>query len=566
MNALTRRTVQLGLAVLAGLAALGCAKAPRPPPRRESLVLAELLKPDVVPSYLVVCPEKAVERVMPLARWRSEHGQRVRIATAEAIYAAYGGDRPGPEAIRAFVQSLRTAQPGRVKFLLLVGTADADNAEGLYLPTCTVPARFTSTRMPSARTLVGDGPYATPGAAAPDLAVGRLPARSLAALDAMVSKTLTFERNNRPGQWRRSADSFASQGGYGRIVDSFLERIFSSIMANEVPNYLNIHLSYARPASPFCYAPSRFSDHIVERLSAGPALMVYIGHGSRNSFDWIWWRGRRYDILTSSAVESIRIPYNRTIVVAVCCSTGHFDAPDPCIGERLLAWADGPALFIGSSRISQPYANAVLGAYLNEALLKDPPATVGEAFLKVRQWLARDRKTGFRAFVDLAAATQLGFAALPAQRADQLTLYNILGDPALSLGIVRALASLEAPDAASPAQAVEVRMKGPIKTGTAHFSLTVPRDRALGRVAPVPESHPDAEAEMIRVNARANNKVVLQQRVKIRAGRAAWTFHVPQACPPGTLHVNVYAEGQDRDAAATRPIEITPVEKQAPKG
>ena len=177
--------LRLALAVLAGLAVFGCAKAPQPAPTREPLVLADPRSPDAVPSYLIVCPQKAVADVMPLARWRSAHGQTVRIAAAEKVYSAFGEGAPAVEPIRAFVRSLRQAGSGtgRVRFRLLVGTGDPKNPEGLYLPTCTVRARFYSTKMPSDRLLVGDGPYAGPaGGGVPDIAVGRLPARSPAEL------------------------------------------------------------------------------------------------------------------------------------------------------------------------------------------------------------------------------------------------------------------------------------------------------------------------------------------------------------------------------------------------
>ena len=554
-----RKLVQVGLALLAGLVAPTCARSGEQPDGREAFVLADLKKPGVVPAYLIICPEKAVAEVMPLAKWRSSHGQTVRIATAEAIYKAFGNGRASAKSIRDFLHSLAKppAAPGQPKFLLLVGTADRRNAEGMYLPTCITRARFYSREMPSDRYLAGDRPYATPPAArAPSIAVGRLPARSLADLRVMVRKTLEYERGKAPGQWRRRADVFAGPAGFGRTIDAVLERFFSIVLADHAPNYLNCHLSYANPASAYCYAPSRFSDHMVERLNAGPALMFYIGHGSEKGFDRFTWKGRTYPILNSSAVKAIRIPHHRTIVVALACSTGRFDGAEASIGERLLASPGGPAIFVGSSRISQPYANAILGAFLTEALLDSPPPTVGQAFLQVQEWLARDRRTGFRTMVDLLAATQLGFAALSDQRADQITLYNLLGDPALSLPVVRERAALSAPAAAWPGQTIEVRMKGPVKTGTAYFSLTIRRDRTLTPVAAVPEDRPGAEAEMIRTNARANNKVVVEKAVKITEGKAAWSVRIPADCPAGECHINVYAQGQQADAGGSRKISI----------
>ncbi len=590
-----RRWSPLGAAFLAAAAALGCAAGPQRQARPAPVVLADVRRPAGPASYLVICPQAAIETIMPLARWRRQHGQTVQIAPLEKIYAAYGQAGPSADAgrlqaamhrrlettltppagraILAFLEDFRRApsqhgpqQQNQLRFLLLVGTADGANAEGLYLPTCIRRAQFYSEQMPCDRFLAGDSRYAAPSpSAAPDIAIGRLPARSLPQLRVMVAKTLAAEKAQLPGPWRRSADVFAGQGGYGKLVDAFLEQTFAAVMASEVPGYLDVHLSYANPSSPYCYAPSQFGRHIVERLNAGPALMVYIGHGSETGFDWFWWRQRRYDILSSSDVAALRVPDNRSLVISVACSTGRFDGRQSGIGEELLAWPSGPAAFIGSSRISQPYANAVLGMVLADAVLKSPPPTVGEALLKIQQWLAGDRKSSFRAMLDLAAATQLGFAALPAQRADQLTLYNLLGDPALPLGLVAEAASLEAPASVQPGQAVQVRMRAPLETGMAHFSLTIPRDKALGEVAPVGEDHPDAEAEMIRMNARANNKTLLAGQADIRAGRADWSFRLPRNLPPGPLYVNVYAQGSRRDAAGSRVLQVIPADPQPPE-
>ncbi len=556
---MVRKHAQVWLAALAALTVPACAKADEQPARKASLVLADVRKPDIVPAYLLICPQKAVAEVMPLAKWRSGHGQTVRIATAETIYKAFGNGRASAKSIRDFLHSLAKlpAAPARPKFLLLVGTGDRRNAEGMYLPTWITRARFYSTEMPSDKFLAGDYLYATPaGSGVPDVAVGRLPARSLGDLRVMVRKTLACERGQAPGQWRRRADVFAGPGGFGRMIDAVLERFFSIVLADHAPNYLNCHLSYANPASAYCYAPSRFSDHMVDRLNAGPALMFYIGHGSEKGFDRFTWKGQTYPILNSSAVKAIRIPHHRTIVVALACSTGRFDGAEASVGERLLASPAGPAIFVGSSRISQPYANAILGAFLTEALLEAPPPTVGQAFLQVQKWFARGRRTGFRTMVDLLAATQLGFAALSDQRADQIMLYNLLGDPALSLPVVRERAALSAPAAAWPGQTIEVRMTGPVKTGTAHFSLTIRRDRTLRPVAAVPEDRPGAEAEMIRTNARANNKVVVENSVRITEGKAAWSVRIPADCPAGEFHINVYAQGQQHDAAGSREISI----------
>ena len=59
-------SVQVGLALLAALAAPTCARPGEQPDGREAFVLADLRKPGVVPAYLIISPENAVAEVMPL--------------------------------------------------------------------------------------------------------------------------------------------------------------------------------------------------------------------------------------------------------------------------------------------------------------------------------------------------------------------------------------------------------------------------------------------------------------------------------------------------------------------
>ena len=135
--------------VLAGAGLGGCRqRMPQPQPRQhpsKSLVFADVTKPDVVPAYLAVCPTKAIPKVMALLRWRDAHGLPARVAPAEAVYEAFGNGQPKAEAIRAFIHSLRRPgeEPGRVRFCLLVGTADRANRNGLY------PVSYTHLTLPT---------------------------------------------------------------------------------------------------------------------------------------------------------------------------------------------------------------------------------------------------------------------------------------------------------------------------------------------------------------------------------------------------------------------------------
>jgi hypothetical protein len=525
------------------------------PASAEPLVMADVARPGPVPSYLVIAPRAAIPAVLPLAEWRAAHGHAVRVVPAEAVYAAHRG-LPRPEAIRAFLDGLRRAsRVPTLRYLLLVGTADPHNADGLYLPTWSRPASHRPPGRPGDEVIASDHPYAVaPGADLPDLAVGRFPARRLEEVEAMVRKTLEYERLPRRGTWRRQVDLYAGQGGFGPAIDAALERLFALVVTELIPNDLKVYLAYANPRSPYGYAPPQFADNLARRLSAGPALMVYTGHGGANGLDSFSWQGRHHRILDASSVGAIAGLAGRTTVVSIACTTGRFDGPQPAIGERLVTSPGGPVAFIGASRVSQPYANGVLAGYLSEALLAQRAATLGDALAHAKRGLVGDRPAGFRLLMDLVAATHLGAPARAAQRRDHAMLYNLLGDPALQSGIVPAEVTVEAQGSARPGETVVVALRSPVASGLAHVSLTIPRDGMLpGPPAAGPRT--PGERDMIETNARANDKVVTEARVRVVDGRAQWRVTMPRGLA-GPLHLNAYVEGDQRDAAGTRAIRI----------
>lgn len=556
------------------LAALPVMAARAEEPDESPLVLRNLLKPDVAPSYLIICPQKAVAEVLPLATYRHEHGHTVRIATLETVREAFADadrgavlrssdphnpeNRPARE-IRAFVDSVRKAAPqgSPLQFLLLVGTGDERNANGMHLPTAVVPACYPRHPEGPPKKLCGDHLYGVaPGHTVPNVAVGRFPARSLGQVRIMVEKTLAYETGRRPGTWRRCVQMVAGQSYYHPVADRMIEILARLILGAAVPDYLSLDFTYANPRSPYCYAPALFGDHLVDVLGQGPAMFVYVGHGNADFFSGFQWRGRWYNVFGPAPARRVRNPGHRTLAVAIACSTGAFTRESPAICEQMVVSADGPAMVIAASADSEPYGNAVLADLVVQEMVNAQPATVGEGLLAIRRSLVENRQTLLRRAMDLMAATQLGLAALPRQRMDQLAMYNLFGDPAATFPLVGDAADLAAPDEAPPGAEITVTLRGPVPAGTAHFSLTIRRGRMIGEVVAVPEDHPKAEQEMIRTHAAANRKALAEARVPITDGKAQWTVRVPADCDEDVLFANVYAEGATTDAAATRTVRI----------
>src|SRR5690606_8617528 len=117
------------------------------------------------------------------------------------------------------------------------------------------------------------------------------------------------------------------------------------------------------------------------------------------------------------------------------------DYPDDCLAEELLRAAGGPAAVLCGSRVTMPYAMAVLGSELMDDYFGSRSETLGELVLATKRRMVADAEaapaqTGntSRALLDaLAKAISPDPELLDEERREHLLLFNLLGDPLLRM-------------------------------------------------------------------------------------------------------------------------------------
>ena len=505
-------------------------------------------------EYIALAPEAWVDAVLPLVRWRDENGLRARIVTVESIDAAYPGEAPLQDRIREFVRhAAKGWKEPRPRFVLLATDIRTRGDEAPAIPAFIVPA-------PSVGTCASDNPYACVGESRiPDLAVGRFPARDAVELAGFVERTIAYERDVAPAEWRRDFAFIAGEGRFGPVIDTVLESVFTKIVSEMIPYHFDVDLTYHSATSPYFYPPSRFSDRVVERMNEGALVYTYVGHGSEQSFDG--------QILRVDDVGDVSCEARNPVVFVLACETGHYDNPgQDCIGEALLRRPDGPVAFLGSSRDSQPYANGLLGfGLVLELFSDDRPATFGETIVAAKRRMVSDPKNPERTRFDAMATMFLTPQEMESQRIEHLALYNLLGDPALRLAYPDAACRIEAPAAATAGAGLEVGVTSKdVPAGRAIVTVEVDRRRWVGEVeAAGPGDAAGSKEERILGNYRtANRKVIARAEVEFDGGAFAVAIDLPAGAPTGESYVKVYVEGKEKIAVGSRPIEIRP---SAPK-
>jgi len=448
-------------------------------------------------DYLILAAEPFVDRLDELAAHREAQGYAVGIVSMAGVRKSF-------ESIRTFLAHAAEnwAKPAP-SFLLLVGDADGVPAE----------IRESSYReFRSEERLATDFDYACPlREGEPLLHVGRFPCDTPEELQAMVRKTIRYEKESASGAWQKRVALVAGTAGFSEKIDAVIEKQFRAVVSRMIPPEYDLEVAYASPDSPWCPYPPRFNENALRMLNQGALFYVFVGHGRRHGVDSIRWEGERHPILDQEHAEQIDAGEGLPIMIVLACSTGEFDAPFDCVGEVYFKRDRGPTAFLGGSRVTQPYGNGILGKALVEESFGDA-RTLGEIVTRAKMRVLRHERDNLTRQADLIAAAVQGNEALEPIRRDTVRHYNLFGDPAL---MVR-----------RPEKSIRLTLEGDLLTVEApveevELTLEVPRaefaraiERELGGI------NGDRERLFEERYQRANDKAVKRWKLKLDGGRA----------------------------------------------
>jgi Peptidase family C25/Lamin Tail Domain len=164
------------------------------------------------------------------------------------------------------------------------------------------------------------------GDGVPEIPIGRLPARTLAEADLMVSKIVSFSKANVPQTALFVADA---QGNYYWNFESH-----SDDLANLVPQSIPTQKIYlaSQPSPAACEA------NIINSINQGVALVNYQGHGNVNV-----WSGA--SIFTNGDAHALTNGNRLPLVIVADCLNGLFDDPVlEGLAETLLKAPNGGAV------------------------------------------------------------------------------------------------------------------------------------------------------------------------------------------------------------------------------
>jgi hypothetical protein len=385
--------------------------------------------PTAGPDVVAVCPDEYREALGPWLEHRTQQGYRIAVVS----------DVSTADQIRAQIRA--HAAEGSLRHVVLVG--DAPAVAGPAAEPCPrhIPVHYAKAEV---NVLWGSEPHiATDNWYAdldddqiPDVAIGRLTADTPVELTQIVDKTLAYERSAGFGTWRRRMNFVAGVGGFGPLADLVIESSVRFILSQRIPAAYAVTMTYGNWRSPYCPDPRLFRSTTLQRLSEGCLFWVYVGHGLPQSLDRVSVPDGDFPILLAADAEHMDAAGNPPIALMLACYTGAMDAAEDCLAEEMLRAAGGPVAILAGSRVTMPYAMAVMASALLDQSVRRRCPTMGEAVLQAKRTMAEEPEKGddSRAALDaLAAAISPKPTKLAAERREHVLLFNLFGDPMLRL-------------------------------------------------------------------------------------------------------------------------------------
>ncbi len=304
---------------------------------------------------------------------RTAQGFTVKIVDVEDIYDEFSYGVHTSQAIKDFLLLARTNWATSARYLLLVGDASYDPRN--YISSGFVdfvPSRHVDTLFMEADSDDSLADFDNDGV--PEIAVGRLPARTLPEANLMISKIVNFSPANVPQSALMVADW---PNGY--VFTNFSEQLVTLLPPAMQSNVQRVY----RPpcdsmVSSFC-EPSDVAAHsdIINKINTGVALVTYSGHGNEDI-----WAGPIFSSTDALALNNgNKLPF----VVVMDCLNGFFSEPFPelvlqGLAESLMKAPNGGAVAsFASSGLTVADPQHQMGQQMFQLLYQGPSIPIGDA-------------------------------------------------------------------------------------------------------------------------------------------------------------------------------------------
>jgi hypothetical protein len=498
-----------------------------------------------------------------------QDSMRVRIVPADELFNEFSSGTPDANAYRRYLKMLydRAATDADLpRYLLLMGDAAWDNrmlssswkdcspddfllcyeSENSYNATqCFVSDDYFC--------LLDDGEGNNVLVGKPDVAVGRISARTAEDAEIVVDKITNYTKNSNAGSWQNVLffmGDDGNQNAHMHDADSVAKQV-----ENLYPNYQVKRVmwdAYTRVSSSTGNSYPDVTRLIKQQMQQGALMMNYSGHGGPTAIS------HEYVLkLADFENTSPRLP----LWMTASCDIMPFDGQEENIGETAMFNKKGGAIaFYGTTRtVYQPQNFLMNIAFTRHLLSKDATGRtmpIGEA---VR--LTKNELVGTGVFSGYDAS---GKPVYTTDRSVNRMQYSLLGDPAMRLAAPSLGIEVDSINGVAMKSGVTLTLAaGTTATVSGHVvALNGQRDNGFnGTVTAIVR---DAREKIVcKMNNTSETEVpfvyydrpnvIFNGSDQIKDGRFSFTFAVPKDISYSTETglINLYAVNDERTEIAS---------------
>ena len=306
-------------------------------------------------DYLVITHARFAVAAQRLAEHRRDSGLRVEVVDVQDVYDEFSDGLLDRNALYDFVRYAYENWPVRPAYLVLFGDATYDyrNIIGAGLESF-VPTQYYQARQRGQSP--SDFEYALLDGddLLPDLAVGRFAVESQAEAERIVERTIAYELDQEPGDWRSRVMYVANDH-----QSNFIQPSDDLATTYTEPLGLRSVKIYNPDEAPI---PNPTGVRFVNALNDGALLLNYAGHGSIGSMASVF----AIDIDDWGYLGQVNNGRMLPLVLALSCLNGLFVDPlFDSLGEALTRRDDGGAIaYISASAKSFVAQNNLLSKHL----------------------------------------------------------------------------------------------------------------------------------------------------------------------------------------------------------
>ena len=511
------------------------------------------------PTDMVIIIPASRKLLAQAERLKAHHeqtdGLRVRIVTADELYNEFASGTPDATAYRRYMKMLydrAATEADTPRYLLLMGDGAWDNRmrtqdwagcdpddfllcfesdNSFSHVNCYVSDDFFC--LLDDEETIADGPSATTSTSytgKPDVAVGRLPARTAEEAAVLADKTIAYATNTQAGEWQNVICMMGDDGNNNTHMAT-ADKV-ATMVADGHPGYQLKKIywdAYQRTSSTTGYAYPDVTRLIKQQLTDGALMMNYCGHGAPYALSHeLVMKLADFEAMTAKALP---------LWVTASCDIMPFDGQEENIGETVMLNSKGGGIaFFGTTRTVYATYNEVMNMAFTDHVLT-PGVTIGEA--------AR------RAKCDLVEQGR--------DRSPNKLQYTLLGDPALRLACPTAAVVIDSINGeAAHGETVlragsVVRVTGHVASEGGAFNGTVSvvvRDAETTVTCRLNDSSDEGADEPFAYADRM--RTLYHGADSVRDGTFRLTFAVPAdiGYTDGSGLMTLYAVNDDRTVAA----------------